>query len=208
MNRILSFSVLVVLSLLLSMLLKEILNIDALLYSSLSEKLTVQQIDSFFKFQEKWQCISYVFVPIFLLIKTGLITIILYMGVYFFNKEVQYKEIWEVVIKAEYVFLLVLIFKILWFYFFQSNYTFEDVQYFFPLSVLNIVGYEGLETWYIYPFQVLNVFELIYWLILAYYIGKLTQSTMDKGLKVVAYSYGSTLLLWVVVVMFFTLNYS
>jgi hypothetical protein len=31
---------------------------------------------------------------------------------------------------------------------------------------------------------------------------------MDRGLKIVASSYGRALLLWVVVIMFFTLNYS
>jgi hypothetical protein len=70
------------------------------------------------------------------------------------------------------------------------------------------VGNKDLEPWFIYPFQTLNLFELVYWLILSFYIGKATQTSMDKGLKIVAYSYGSALLLWVVTIMFFTLNYS
>jgi len=76
------------------------------------------------------------------------------------------------------------------------------------------VGYQGLEPWFIYPLQVLNLFELAYWFVLAYFIGKLAFTEKDKGkpmdlgLKIVASSYGSALLLWVVVVMFFTLNYS
>jgi hypothetical protein len=37
------------------------------------------------------------------------------------------------------------IFKIIWFYFFQTNYTLEDIQYFYPLSALNIVDYKELE---------------------------------------------------------------
>ena len=94
-------------------------------------------------------------------------------------------------------------FLIFWFY-----YKLEDIQYFYPLSALNIVGYQDLEPWFIYPFQTLNLFEVTYWLILAYFIGKATQTSMDQGLKIVAYSYGSALLLWVVTVMFFTLNYS
>jgi hypothetical protein len=46
------------------------------------------------------------------------------------------------------------------------------------------------------------VFELAYWLILAYFIGKITETNMDRGLKIVASSYGSALL-WVVVIMFY-----
>lgn len=138
-----------------------------------------------------------------------MIAFFLYAGTFFFSKTpIKLKQLWIFVISAEFVLLLVPIFKILWFYFFEPNYNLEDVQYFYPLSALNIVGYEGLDPWLIYPFQVLNLFELAYCLILAYLIGKATETTMDHGLKIVASSYGSALLLWVVVIMFFTLNYS
>jgi hypothetical protein len=163
----------------------------------------------FFEFQDKWQWVSYVFVPIMVLIKTSLIASTLYIGTFFFSKmPIAFKQLWAIVISAEFVFLLVPVFKIIWFYFFQTNYKLEDIQYFYPLSALNIVGYKNLEPWFIYPFQTLNLFELAYWLILAYYIGKVTKTTMDNGLKIVAYSYGPALLLWVVTIMFFTLNYS
>lgn len=186
-----------------------VLNYKGLLYNSLSEQLTQKQIQHFFEFQDKWQWLSYVFVPILLLIKTSLIASTLYIGTFFFSKiPVTFKQLWVIVISAEFVFLLVPVFKIIWFYYFQTHYKLEDIQYFYPLSALNIVGYKDLEPWFIYPFQTLNLFEVAYWLILAYFIGKATQTSMDKGLKVVAYSYGSVLLLWVVTIMFFTLNYS
>jgi hypothetical protein len=186
-----------------------VLNYKGLLYNSLSEQLTQKQIQHFFEFQDKWQWLGYVFVPIMVLIKTSLIASTLYIGTFFFSKiPVTFKQLWAIVVSAEFVFLLVPVFKIVWFYFFQTNYKLEDIQYFYPLSALNIVGYKNLEPWFIYPFQTLNLFELVYWLILAFYIGKVTKSTMDKGLKIVAYSYGSALLLWVVTIMFFTLNYS
>jgi hypothetical protein len=186
-----------------------ILNFKGLFYNSLSEQLTKKQIHHFFELQDKWVWIGYTIVPILLLIKTSLIASVLYIGTFFFSKvTVSFKQLWTIVISAEFVFLLVPLFKIAWFYFFQTNYKLEDIQYFYPLSALNIVGYKGLEAWFIYPFQTLNLFELAYWLILAYYIGKATQSNMDSGLKIVAYSYGPALLLWVITIMFITLNYS
>ncbi|MDI5899040.1 hypothetical protein [Flavobacterium yafengii] len=203
------FLLLVIATLILGSVLKKSLSLDKLIYSSLSEQLTTNQIEQYFEFQEKWQWLGYVFVPIFLLIKITLIASVLYIGTFFFSKkEIKYKELFGIVVKAEFVFLLIGIFKIIWFYFFQTNYTLEDIQYFYPLSALNIVGYQGLESWFIYPFQTLNLFELAYWLILAFYIGKATETNMDNGLKIVAPSYGSALLLWVVTIMFFTLNYS
>ena len=209
------FIILFSLMLLLSYFSVIVLPINDLLYQSYSEKLTTVQIEKVFAFQEKWRWISYALVPLLLLLKISLIASVLYIGTFFYSKvKVTFKQLFDAVIKAEFVFLLVSILKIIWFYFFQTNYTLEDLQYFYPLSALNIVGYQGLESWFIYPLQVLNLFELAYWSLLAYFIGKLAFTEKDKGkpmdlgFKIVASSYGSALLLWVVVVMFFTLNYS
>jgi hypothetical protein len=188
---------------------KTLLNFDALVYNSLAEKLTLGQIKNYIEFQNKWQWLTYILLPLLILIKTSLIASTLYLGTFFFSKiQVTFKQLWGFVITVEFVFLLVPVFKIIWFYYFQTHYNLEDIQYFFPLSALNIVGYKGLEPWFIYPFQTLNLFELAYWLILAHYIGKATQTNMDNGLKIVACSYGPALLLWVVTIMFFTLNFS
>ena len=183
--------------------------IDKLFYFSLLQKATSKQVEVFFGYKEKWNWLIYVLVPISLIVKTIVIAVVLYIGTSFFSKTTTtIKQLCIIVIDAEFVFLLVPVFKIIWFYFFQTNYKLEDLQYFYPLSALNIVGYKGLESWFIYPFQTLNLFELAYWLILANYIGKATKTNMDNGLKIVACSYGPALLLWVVTIMFFTLNFS
>ena len=203
------------LSILLIILTKNILKLEELFYNSLLTKFSTDQIDKVLNFQKKWQWLSYPFIPLLLLIKITLISSVLYIGTFFYSKaKVTFKQLFNAVVKAEFVFLGVGVLKIIWFYFFQTNYTLEDLQYFYPLSALNIVGYQGLESWFIYPLQVLNLFELAYWLLLAYFIGKLAFTEKDKGkpmdlgFKIVASSYGSALLLWVVVMMFFTLNYS
>ena len=192
-----------------------IFNIEELQINFLKVKLTDDQINKYLDFQKKWEWVSYSLLILFLIIKTTIIASVLYIGTFFYSKaKVTFKQLFNTVVKAEFVFLSVGVLKIVWFYFFQTNYTLEDLQYFYPLSALNIVGYQGLESWFIYPLQVLNLFELAYWLLLAYFIGKLAFTEKDKGkpmdlgFKIVASSYGSALLLWVVVVMFFTLNYS
>ena len=189
-------------------LVKYALSIDKLLQNSLAEQLTAAQIDNYFKLQEKWKFVGYVFIPLFILIKTALVASVLYIGVFFFSKtEVTFNKIWSVVLTAEFIFLLVPIGKLLWFYFFQTKYTLEDFQYFYPLSALNITGFT-IDKWFIYPFQVLNLFELGYIIYLSSQIGKITETNTDTGLKIVGYSYLPALLFWVVLIMFLTLNYS
>lgn len=188
---------------------KYALSFDKLVYNSLAESLSSNQIEKILSFQEKWQWVGYAFVPIYILFKTSIIASVLYIGTFFFSKkDITFKNIWNCILNAEFIFLLVPLLKLVWFYFFQTNYTLEDIQYFFPFSALNIIGFKGIEPWLLYPLQTLNLFEVAYIMYLSYQIGYLTKTNADNGLKIVAYSYVPALLLWVTVVMFFTLNYS
>jgi len=188
---------------------KFIFDYNELLHDSLVEKYTEDQISEFFNLQHKWQGVAYVFIAAYLFIKISLVALLLYAGAFFYNKkEFSYGNIWCLVVESEYIFLFVPIIKIIWFSLLQTSYTLEDIQNYYPFSVLNFVGYKGLETWYIYPLQIINVFEVGYWIILGYGIKKVIGVSKEKGIEVVALSYGSGLLLWVVTIMFFTLNYS
>ncbi|QOG03548.1 hypothetical protein [Flavobacterium sp. MDT1-60] len=204
----LKWLILSIISIVITEIFKKAIHFDDLLYNSLSEQLTSQQIKKILGLQKKWQWVANVFMPVFILIKTSIIATILYIGLFFSNKDLKFKNLWDITLKAEFIFLMIPVFKIVWFYFFQTDYTLEDIQNFYPLSALNIVGYKGLETWFIYPFQTLNLFELAYIIYLGYQVGQLTTTNTDNGLKIVAYSYVPSLLLWVVTMMFFTLNYS
>ena len=199
---------LIILIIILNFCFKTILGFDELVINSLAEQLTTKQIEKALNFQQKWEWIAYLLLPLLLIIKISIIALILDVGCFFFDKEIKYKKLFNIVTKADFVFLGVMILKTIWFYVFQQDYTLENLQYFYPLSALNIVGYEGLQTWFIYPFQVINLFEFAYWFILASLISKELKTTTSKGFSIVASSYGVALLIWVVGVMFFTLNMS
>ena len=199
---------LVFLTILLSFLSKWILNIDELLFNTLSEQFTVKQVENLMDMKRDWEWLGYVAILLLTSIKVIIIALVLDLGLFIYNRDLKFKTLFSIVLKAEYIFLFVIIFKTIWFLIFQPDFTLEDLQYFYPLSLLNIIGYEGMQPWFIYPFQILNLFELAYWFILAYLIGKEINSTTDKGFSIVASSYGVGLLIWVIGVMFFTLNMS
>lgn len=203
------FALICLLLIFFSILLKEIFQIDKLIYNSLAENLSSKEIDSYFEFQSKWKWVGYFFITIYMLLKITIVSSVIYIGVFFFNKnKISYNSIWNSVLNSEFIFLLVPLSKIFWFHFFQTNYTLEDIQYFYPLSAINITGNFGIDPWLIYPLQTLNLFEVAYIVYLSYQIGHVTKTNADNGLKIVSYSYIPALLLWVTVVMFFTLNYS
>lgn len=184
-------------------------NIDKIIHNILISDYNEKEIQQYFTKKDKWSFYSYFLIPILIYIKTIIVTSVIYIGTFFYSKtQLKFKSLWHLVVKSECVFLVVGVLKLVWFYFFQTNYTLEDIQYFYPLSALNIIGYKGLESWLIYPLQTLNVFELAYIIILSYQLGTLTLTNPDTGLKIVASSYIPALLLWVTIIMFFTLNFS
>ncbi len=185
------------------------LDVRNIIYNTLAEQLTDKQVQRYFEFQDNLLWVRYAIICIVLLIKTIVIAAILDIGIFFAFKNkpiIGFIQLWVFVINAEFVFLLTGILKICWFFFFQTNYKLEDIINFYPLSALNIVGYKDLNNWFIYPLQTINLFELAYCLILSYSISKAIKVTMDKGFIIVVSSYGLSLLIWVVAVMFFNLN--
>ena len=107
---------------------KELLNTEELVINSLAEQLTTKQIEKTLDFQQKWEWIAYLLLPLLLIIKVSIIALILDVGCFLFGEEIKYKKLFNIVTKAEFVFLGVIILKTLkfssaWFYFFQTNYN-------------------------------------------------------------------------------------
>ncbi|WP_125717761.1 hypothetical protein [Flavobacterium ustbae] len=207
-NSIFKYLFLTVIFILITEVTNNALQIDYLLQRHLLKILSLEQANSYISFHQKWYWLTYLFIPIIIFIKISIITVTLHVCLLLSARNLKFSKIWNIVLNAEFLFLFVFIFKIIWFLFFQSTYTLSDVQNFYPLSALNIVGYNNLEPWYIYPLQTLNLFEFAYIIYIGFQIGQITNTNTDYGLKIVAISYVPTLLLWIVTVMFFTLNYS
>jgi len=198
-----------VISLLITLLLKIFVVTDSLYFNSLAEKLSYEQIEVLLNTSKKWEWVGYLMVPIICLLKCSLVAVSLTLGIFFINGRFEFKKMLDASVRAEFVFLLPVVIKLLWFLFIQTSYTLQDFQYFSPLSALNIFDAQTLEPWLVYPLQVLNVFELIYWITLAYFLSKeLPELDINRSMTVVMSSYGTGLVIWVALVMFLTLTYT
>lgn len=184
---------------------KELLGTEQLAYNTLSEQLTTDQLQEVIRINNLWGWVSYLILPLLLYVKILLITILLSNGAFFFEQKTRFKDLFNIVLKAEFVFLLPMIIKTIRFYF-KNTYTLTDLQYYIPLSLESLFGYKNVEPWYIYPMQVGNLFEVIYWIILVVLLARYLQVTKSKAFGIVASSYGSGLIIWTACVMFLTLN--
>lgn len=194
-----------------------VLNLEYLKIIEFSKSLPTNQIDKTNTFSHFKESLNYLVVVVNMLAKVLSVTIVLFIGCIIFEAKIKFKQLQIIVIKAEFVFLLPILFEIVYFKFGRPIHSYSDIQYFSSLSLLNLFDYKKIDAWFVYPLQTLNFFEVIYWLILAYYIGKNinftshSMSTTNKslfGLKIVAFSYGSILFLWVTIQMFLVLNNS
>lgn len=179
---------------------------NTLYYNSYSEQLTIERIEGIIEESHKWAWLGYLLVPVIYYIKLSLIALVLQTGFFFFERKVSFSIIFKAVMLAEIPFLIVPVIKLFWFLFIQTHYDLNDLQYFFPLSALQLFDVQKLPSWQVYPLQLLNVFELIYWVLLAYWLKKLLNLSLNKSMEVVASSYGTGLLLWVAFITFISLN--
>lgn len=85
--------------------LEKILKIQEMSYSYLAERLTRSQLKEMYDLQDKTKLINYGVFPLFILLKTLIITSIIYIGAFFYSKnEITFKNILSKVISAEFIF--------------------------------------------------------------------------------------------------------
>ena len=181
---------------------------DEMMINSLSEQLSVERIREFTSTQKKWKWLGYLFIALIFVIKWSIITIPLYIGAIFFDFKITFKKFFQLVMISEIVFLVLAIVKFLWFYFYNETLTIEYSQFFMPLSLINFFETDELEKWFVPALQIVNLFEVAYWLLLAYFISKEIQQSFWKAFEFVLVTYGIGLLIWVIFISFLILNFN
>ena len=169
-------------------------------------------VQNYIEKKKKWWWVSYAVTPILIGIKVLLVAFCLNFVKIISEKleQVKFRDILTVVLMAEFVFVIAGFYKFFNFYLVDTDYTLETLQTYYPLSLINFKEAISTEKWLAYPLQLCNLFELIYWGILAWGIWQLADKKISyqKSLGYVALTYGIGLLFWVGVVCFLILSVS
>ena len=121
--------------------------------------------------------------------------------------KIKFNELFKVAVLGDFVFAFSGILKLIILVFFKSVNTLDDIQI-QPLSLSNLFDKRSLDVFYLYPLSVINVFEVIYILVLVFFISDLVGQTFISTLKKIATSYGTGLLIWVLFVMFMNMSFT
>ncbi|MFN5003924.1 MAG: hypothetical protein ACK514_08705, partial [Bacteroidota bacterium] len=163
---------------------------DEIVYSSFIDRLSYDRISEILANGKKWQWLHYAFLPIILFIKIAFVATCLSIGGLIINIDAGFKKFASIAITAEFVFLITHIIKLLWFCIVKVNYTLQDLQFFSPLSMISLFNPTELDPWLVYPIQLLNVFELLYWIALAWQLQEVLEKPFAESLGFVAKTYG------------------
>lgn len=172
-----------------------------------SDKFSESRIYELLDFRKEWFWITYPIKLLVQLISIQIPAILIYLGLYLDKNELEYKKVFEIVLISEFIFFLPLLIKIIWFSYHPVS--MEAVRLYAPLSLFSIFDSNTLKEWLYFPFKVLSVFEVAYWiLLLAFLLAKYLNKLVDSMLKIVLGYYVNFLFCWVVFVMFISLGNS
>lgn len=168
-------------------------------------------VQNYIESQKKWWWVSYAVTPLLIGIKVLLVAFCLNFiklldleGL----EKVKFSDFVFLALLAELVFVIAGFYKFANFYWIDTDYTLEDLQTYYPISLINLREHISTEKWLAYPLQLVNLFELFYWGILAYGIYEISDQKVKplKSFGLVAMTYGVGLLFWTGVVSFLILN--
>ncbi len=187
---------------------KTLLINEIVFYNAFSDQLTYERSLKLFEDLKRFSWISYAFTPIMLFIKFSIVSLVIYFGVVFYNaqKMISLKTVFKIVIASEFVFLVAGIFKFIWFYFFAGNYDFNDLGFFYPLSLINLFKIAEVGKFWIYPLQTINAFHIFYILAISFALNRHCSLEKSDCEKIVLASYVPALVLWIALIMFLTID--
>jgi hypothetical protein len=185
---------------------------DSKIFDFLAKDYPSSIVQNYMESQKKWWWVSYAVTPVLIGIKVLLVAFCLNFVKIISEKleDVKFRDILTVVLIAEFVFIIAGFYKFFNFYLIDTDYTLETLQTYYPLSLINYKEAISTEKWLAYPLQLANVFELMYWGVLAWGIWQLVDKKISytKSFGYVALTYGIGLLFWVGVLCFLILSVS
>jgi len=209
-----TFSLLVLITALLALTIQILFVSEAIYYQSFGTQLDIVRINKIVDSANKYKWLSYAVLPVLILIRVFYTSIFLFIGIFFTELKAEFGKLFKIALLADFVYVLAGLVKLVILIFFREVNTLQDLQ-FQPLSVMELLNAKSIDPLFVYPLSLLNVFELGYFLVLAWLlVGVINEASEERpvkfgqSLKLVTALYGSGLLLWVLVVMFITLNLS
>jgi len=177
---------------------------DALVYSTYAERLSVEQVESMLNVNKALVWVSYLFIPVAILIKILYNSFCLYLGTFLEEKYGTFRDFFNIALKAELIFCVAIIVKIVFCEFIIRVKNLDDLN-FIPFSLQHLLSGYNYPKWITYPLQTANLFEVFYVLFIGKLIAVNRGLTLNQCIRFAALSYFFGVLFWVLIVVYLTM---
>lgn len=142
--------------------------------------------------------LQYLSIPLIYVWKFSVIALVLWLGGIFLGYRIHYAACWHVAAAAEYVFIVPELLKIGWFLFIESDPGYFEVRAFYPFSLAGLADRQAVASYWLYPLKALNLFELLYWLLLLAGVHLKLRRRYGTAIAIVFSSYVPLFIFWLV----------
>jgi hypothetical protein len=140
--------------------------------------------------------LQFLTIPLIYLWKFTVIGFVIWVGSFMFGYRITYSQCWGVAVVSEFTFLIPELLKIFWFLFFAGDPTYYEVMAYYPLSLMHFFDYFQIDKRYVYPLKALNLFEVVYWFVLATGIHFFARKEKRVARLIILCSYTLIFFLW------------
>jgi hypothetical protein len=177
-----------------------------LYYKTFAEQLAAPRIEKLFSLSMKYAWVGYLSIFLIVGVKSLFSSVCLNVGSLLLGSQVQFRQLFRISVIAEIPRCLAAIWKTLHFIFVSKPNSLSDIAWYQPLSLSWLFeSYKG-QSWFVYPAQFLNAFELLYIFLLSLGFSVLSKSKYSRALAVTVCTYGLGILTWVSFVVFLSLS--
>jgi hypothetical protein len=181
---------------------------DQLIYQSFSDQLQLYSIETLLQGRDRFWWVSYLVQPVMIFVKVSFLVLCVSIGAIFSDVNFKVSSIYKTGLYSEFIFIIGQFIFLANLFFNRSNLTLDTTVNYFPLSILSYIGIENVVQWLHYPLQTLNLFELVYVICISWLLSKQWKPGFVESLNIVIPSYGIGLLVWMVLVVFLSLQIS
>ncbi|NOU18626.1 MAG: hypothetical protein HOO91_13805 [Bacteroidales bacterium] len=174
---------------------------DIFFFNTYGGKFNADEAHKILQLDKSWGFIKFLFIPITLFIRISFVVLCFYIGLYLAEIRVSMRELYKVVIVAEFTFILFTIIRTI-LVFNHSFTSFEELGGYSPFRFISTVKLNSYPDWIKIPMGILNSIEFLYWLVLSFLLAKLMKWNFLKSLSFVLKTYVLGLLVWILFVVF------
>lgn len=178
--------------------LEYVMTIDniAVMYEDLLENNKNVTAENLYEQTHQYTLVTLIITALSALVKLLFFTLVVYVGYYLFAKQ-SFLDILKATVVAESVNVLlslVAVVNLIWF----NPPTSQLDAAVAPLSLASFFDINKLDQWMVTPLSAMNIFEVLYIVVLSYVLSKNLKQSFGMSSKVVLCSYGVVTLLFII----------